>query len=217
MKSSGRVKQTVPKARQVIHDGVVYMSSYAVAFDEMEDPNLARLPDAIRARVPALHEELATRPEQATPEIIALIERYPRVPLFANFLTAAHAQAGDLPASEQAAQEAYRQHPEDLFARVNYADLLRRKGDQARVAEVFDHKFDLPQLYPKRRTFHASEFATFTGVIGLYLCDTGKREVAKQLHAVMNQLVPEHPASELLGSELLPRTFKRLFGWRLRR
>lgn len=211
-----RRRKTLPRSREISDGRTVYLSSYEVSYDAVDDPQLGPLPAKIRERIPEIYAQLAAAPQEAIPEIAALKERFPEVPLFATFLSVAYAQAGEMVKADEATAEAYEAHPDNLFTRVNYADLCRRRGELGKIPDVFGGKFDLQALYPQRRAFHISEFVSFTGVIGLYLCAVGRKELARRLHGVMLELAPDDDMTALLGSQLIASPFKRLFSWRFR-
>ena len=127
-----------------------------------------------------------------------------------NFLSVAYSRAGDRAQSEQTAMANYQHNPAYLFARVNYAEVCLARGDYAKVAEIFNHTFDLKRLYPKRRQFHISEFAGFMGVIGVYFFETGERTSAEQVYAVLRLVAPDHLFTQRLRRKLNPTLFRRL-------
>ena len=215
-KGVGKRRKTLPRSREISDGETVYLSSYEVGYDAVDDPQLRQLPAKLRERIPELYAQLSAAPQEAIPEIIALKERFPEVPLFATFLSVAYAQTGEMAKADEATAEAYEAHPDNLFTRVNYADLCRRRGELDKIPEIFQGTFDLQALYPQRRAFHISEFVSFTGVIGLYLCAVGRKELARRLHGVMLELAPDDDMTALLGSQLIASPFKRLFGWRFR-
>ena len=105
--------------------------------------------------------------------------------------------------AKQIALENYRRHPEYLFAKLIYAQLLLESGATEEFAEVFENKFDLSLLYPNRKVFHISEFVSFSGVIGLYYCEIGKLDSAEVIDKLLKKIVPNHPVTKTLEEKLL--------------
>ena len=60
---------------------------------------------------------------QAIPELERLVTTYPHIPTFANHLSIAYLAAGNQEQATALVREAYRRHPQYLFAKVNYANL----------------------------------------------------------------------------------------------
>jgi hypothetical protein len=124
----------------------------------------------------------------------------------------AHSRAGQRREAEAVAEENYRQNPEYLFARVNYAEVCLARGAHAQVAEIFAHTFDLRLLYPQRKRFHLSEVTNFMGVVGLYFLATGNRELAEHYESFLQEIAPEFPITRRLHKQLFPGLLRRL--WR---
>ena len=82
-----------------------------------------------------------------------------------NYLCSAYLAIGDRENSEAVALENYERHPNYLFAETNYARICLDKGDLERIPAIFNDKFDLKRLYPRRSRFHISEFVAFASVM----------------------------------------------------
>jgi hypothetical protein len=92
------------------------------------------------------------------------------------------------------AEENYRNNPDYLFAKINYAQFCLHVGDFDKIPEIFDGKYDLKLLYPRRKQFHVSEFAGFMAVMCAYLSVTGYKETARLFY---DSLLAVAPDSEL--------------------
>jgi tetratricopeptide (TPR) repeat protein len=188
----------------------VYLTEYTITSEPIEDTHYQRLPAHVKDAVERLHTLAQQRPHAAIPELLQWIEQYPTIPMLYNFLSVAYSHAGDREKSEQTAVANYQHNPDYLFARVNYAEICLARSDYAKVAEIFNHTFDLKLLYPKRSRFHISEFAGFMGVIGVYFLETGERDTAEKVYAVLRQAAPDHLFTQRLGRKLNPNLFQRL-------
>ena len=85
------------------------------------------------------------------------------------------------------------------------------KKDYAKIPEIFDHKFDLKLLYPKRNRFHITEVANFMGLIGLYFLAIGERGLAEKYNAALQEAAPDFPMAQKLRRALMPGLFARLW------
>lgn len=194
-----------PKALQP-----VVVSTYEVTYEPILDPAYRRLPDQVKADVERLNHEVQIRPRNAIGELEALLTQYPRLPQLYNYLVIAYAGIGEGEKAEAIAQAGIRVNPDYLFTRLNYAEFCLHRKEYAKVVEVLDHKFDLHQLYPKRKRFHISEVVNFMGVVGLYFYETQQRELAHQYYVILRKLDPTHPATRRLKRRLAPNLFDRL-------
>jgi len=106
----------VPTA-PVVHP--VVLSEYEITDEPLENRHIKKLPAQVQARIDDLYELAQHHPTQAITELERLVTTYPRVPTFSNYLSLAYLAAGDLEKTEACVREAYRRHPQYLFAKVN--------------------------------------------------------------------------------------------------
>jgi tetratricopeptide (TPR) repeat protein len=184
--------------------GRVYQFSYGITDKPLEDANFEKLPQSVRDTSERLYTLLGTRPNEAITELLKLIEKYPNIPMWYNYLCGAYSAVGDAKKSKEMALLNYQRNPDYLFARINYAEICLAEADYDKVAEIFDHKFDLGLLYPERKYFHVTEFAGFMGVLGVYYFLTGRRQIAKIVYESLNEVAPDHQMTLRLGRMLNP-------------
>ena len=175
--------------------GVVYVTEYEITFSPIQDRHYRRLPRRVKDAIERLHDEAQRRPHKAIPELLEWIEKYPNIPMLYNYLSVAYSLAGQREKSEAVSQENYRRNPDYLFARLNYAEVCLAKGEYEKIGEIFEHKYDLKLLYPKRKRFHISEVANFMGLIGVYFFETGEREAAEKYYEILQQIAPGYPST----------------------
>jgi hypothetical protein len=91
---------------------------------------------------------------------------------------------------------------------------LLAKKEYEKIPEVFEHKYDLRMLYPKRTKFHISEVAEFMGIMGLYFARINEREIAENYNEILQEIASDFPVAKALNRELHPgivtRALKRL-------
>jgi predicted Zn-dependent protease len=158
-------------------DALVY-TAYDITDEPLDNRDIKRLPSQVQARIDDLYELAQHDPRQAIPELERLVTTYPHIPTFANHLSIAYLAAGNQEKATALVREAYRRHPQYLFAKVNYANLCLQQGEIGKVPGIFDHACDLQQLYPHRTRFHVSEFIGFAWVMCRYFCTIGERKTA---------------------------------------
>jgi len=188
----------------------VQIVTYEITDAPILDRAYKRLPQEVKEAINRLHEVSQERPSEAIPELLDWIERYPNVPVFCNYLSVAYSLSGQRDKAEVMIEENYRRNPDYLFARMNYGELCLTRHDYDQIAEIFDRKFDLKLLYPKRNKFHVSEVVGFMGLLGAYFFETGRPEMAKKYYDVLKQVDPAHPYTKRLRRKLSPGLFQRL-------
>jgi tetratricopeptide (TPR) repeat protein len=180
------------------------LSEYEITEEPLENRHIKRLPSQVQARIDDLYELAHDDPAQAIPELERLVTIYPQVPTFLNYLSIAYLAAGDQENATAVVRDAYRRHPQYLFARVNYANLCLQQGEIGKIPGIFAHTFDLKQLYPQRTQFHVSEFTGFAGVMCRYFCAIGERETAALYYQMLKHVAPRHPMTRHAKRTLYP-------------
>ena len=184
-------------------DALVY-AEYDITDEPLDNRDIKRLPSQVQARIDDLYALAQHEPMQAIPALERLIATYPQVPTFYNYLSIAYLQSGDLEKTDACVREAYRRHPQYLFAKVNYANLCLQQGESEQVPGIFDHAFDLQQLYPHRKRFHVSEFTGFAEVMCRYFCAIGEQNTAILYYQMLKQVMPNHPMTKQAKRALYP-------------
>ena len=185
---------------------------YEVTTEPIQNRDYRIFPDRIKDKLDDLYDNIVhKKPDQTVvSELEDLISRYPKMPILYNYLSIAYMRLGDLENYEKSIKKNYQLNPDYLFARLNYAQLCDQQGEHEKIAEIFNHKFDLKLLYPKRKKFHISEVANFMGVIGSYFFKTGKRELAEKYYKVLAEFAYDYPTTRKLRKELYPGFFSRI-------
>jgi tetratricopeptide (TPR) repeat protein len=195
--SASRVPQPLPS------DALVY-AEYDVTDEPLDNRDIKRLPSQVQERIDDLYELAQHEPTQAIPELERLVMTYPHIPTFLNHLSIAYLAAGDQEQATAMVREAYRRHPQYLFAKVNYANLCLQQGEIEKVPGIFDHAFDLKQLYPHRKRFHVSEFTGFAWVMCRYFCAINEWETAALYYQMLKHVAPRHPMTKQAKRALYP-------------
>lgn len=177
-------------------------SSYSVTYRALEHESMRFLPAAVKARVRKLEQLLATKPKDTVEELQQLMASYPNVPVFWNFLYAAYTRLEKKGKAEEIVLEMYQKFPDYLYARLAYGHILLENKELEKFAEVFDNKFDLQLLYPKRKLFHISEFVLFNGLMGLYYTEIDQLDIARLIYKMLNYAAPNHPITKTLYSRI---------------
>lgn len=199
-----RLKKKKPAAhKKSLPDGTQLLE-YEITEEPIHDRAYSKLPGKVRDTLEEMHVLAQTRPREAIPELERLRQRYPHIPAIYNYLSVAYTQAGETEKGTAIIRENYEKNSDYLFAKVNYAQVFLHQKNYDKVAEIFDHTFDLSLLYPNRRRFHISEYMGFMGVVANYHIGTGEREIAEHIYEMMKQIQPKHPYTRQLRRELHP-------------
>ncbi len=187
-------------------------SSYQITYDALPHESIEKLPIPVQDRAEELHELAQTQPLRVIAPLLDLIEKYPDVPVFYNYLTAVYEMTGQRKKTAAIIEKAYQKHPDYIFAKTNYAIQCLRNKTPEKISDIFDHKLNLKLLYPHRQVFHIAEFASFKTVMVLYHLAIGQREVAKKYFKILQELEPNHYLTKTVRDQLYPNIFRKFWG-----
>ncbi len=192
---SKRVSKATKRLRKRIKQASgkkVRLVNYKITYDAIVEPNFSRLPEQVKSRIAEIHKVLKTESAGSViPELIELIKKYPNVPVLHNFLCVAYSATEQMDKLEEVAMQLYKNFPDYLFGRLNYANICMMRREYEKIPEIFDHTFDLRQLYPDRDEFHISEFVTFMGIVGEYYFYNGNRDQAQKIYELLKGVAPD--------------------------
>ncbi len=210
-----KIKNTDSHMQHIPKDAELRISEYEITDEALENPYIKKLPRSARKKAGLLSEKLYdmvfTQPERAVERLKEAIKEYPEIPQFSNYLMIAYLKTGQIRECDNITKKNYTKFPDYLFAKLNYAEYCLRKNEFNKIPAIFDHSFDLKELYPKRNTFHISETVGFYGTIGLYFCETGQKQEAELCYRFLRQLDPKHEKTRRMKKRLYPSVFSKLF------
>jgi len=190
-------------------DRHIIPTEYEITYDAIEDKSLKKLPSNIRDNIKELYYSALKRPKEIIPRLKELIKKYPDVSVFQNYLSAAYWSLGDTKKADEVVIEGYKRHPDYLFAKINYAQICLHNKEFEKIPEIFDNKFDLKALYPKRNKFHYTEFVGFMYTICQYFIGIGEWDDADVYYKILKKIAPWNKKTRMLKRILYPSISKR--------
>lgn len=194
-----------------------YLTEYKVVFEKKEGSlQMQKMRKSATGYFEMLYLAVQEDPKQHFEDLKKFQQEHSHVPEIASLLIYAYLRLKKKKQAELLTELTWKQHPDHLVARINYADQLIRLGKKERVEEIFKGCFDLNLLYPEKKSFHFSEFRGFMTVMGFYHLTMKQREKAEECYELAFQVDPLHPSVASLEKALsksLPRFIKicRLF------
>lgn len=197
-----RMKRAAEKGLE--RGDLAFVNGYEITYLPTRDDWYARLPQEARAGIARLHgaiqeEELT---DETLHELERLVEKYPYAPVFYNYLTVVYARRGMHDEAERTTDEVLRRFPDYLFARLNRAEKLLGEGDLDGVLAILGPGLELRGLYPRRRRYHVSEFASYHSIVARYELLRGNRARALAIFALLADVAPDSPTTHQLADRL---------------
>lgn len=185
-------------------------SEYRITFGPTVDRQIPRqLRDQIEEIFPLIQDD----PRQAVARLENLKELYPRVSLVSNHLIAAHGRLGNKEICRELIERNYRENPDYLFSKINYAQMCLQADQPEKIPEIFEEKYDLKLLYPRRNEFHVTEFSGFAGVMSVYFSIIGQKDAAKMYYDTLLQVVPDSEITAFARRFIKPSLVDKLRFW----
>lgn len=177
-----------------------------------DNPDLIPSNQQYSRRTLDLIDKMHAETLRGTPRVIrrlkSLIERYPNVLQFKNYLTVAYNAAGNVDKAFAYNQQIVKEHPDYLFAKTNLASQYLESDQAEKVPEILGEELTLPALYPERKIFHTSEFLNFYWIVGRYYAAVEELDKAEEALEMMQQIDHKHEITIQFSKRLLLKRMK---------
>jgi hypothetical protein len=149
------------------------------------------------------------RSKNAIPILEDLVDKYPEIVQFRNYLAMAYSGVRDHENSRKVIIQLHQDEPDYLFGKLNYAELCLSDGDIGKVPEIFGGHYDLHALYPDRDEFHISEVMSFFAIMCRYFIAKGESDKAGSYFKIMQDIDPDHRITKVVEKEMSPGLFSK--------
>lgn len=95
--------------------------------------------------------------QEGLKQLKKLIDRYPNVPQFKNYLTVWYQVRGNLQKAREVNKKTLQKHPDYLYAKVNLAHEYLDNKQPEKVVELLGEGIEIKQMHPEREEFHITE------------------------------------------------------------
>ncbi len=184
--------------------------NYEVTYEALRNKYLEKLPWKIRETMEELFYSVNKNPKKTIEEYGKIKRKYKNNPVLLNYLATAYSYDRNIEKAKEIVIKNYEKNREYLFAKINYSQICLEDGNYEKIHEIFDGKFELKLLYPKRHVFHIDEFLNFNSIMGLYFYRIGKIEQAKLYYNMLKKIEPRNIHTKRLKKLLYPSIFRRL-------
>lgn len=152
------------------------------------------VPPELSKLLGTLAMECQTRKDQLLiDKLTNLIVKYPTIPMLKNYLSVAYKLQDNIQKAREVNQWILAEHPDYLFARLNYAHTCIEEGALDKVPEILGEAMEIKQLYPERETFQLAEVMAFLALAVRYYAATENLELAENRLALMEKIDPNYP------------------------
>jgi tetratricopeptide (TPR) repeat protein len=158
------------------------------------DPELADHKLKYSAEIEEILQEAYFLAQKAKPQsfnkLSRLIERYPHIPAFKNYLMVFYANRGKADKARAMNERIVREHPDYLHGKLNLASSYIDKEQYDKALEILGETLELKYFYPNREVFHFNEFESYNGVVIQYLTATDRLDEAADRLDMLEKAFP---------------------------
>lgn len=126
----------------------------------------------------------------------SLSRKYPRTPIFKNFLSAVYQENGNSSQAYAVNKWIVKEHPDYLFGKINLAVELLAKEQPEEIPSILGETMEISELYPERKKFHLEEVIGFHTVSVQYFLAIDEIEQAEMRVKLLEDLDPNHPKTQ---------------------
>lgn len=174
--------------------------SYNITFDALPNPYI---PKKLEEKTEQLFNLCMEQPAEAISELKRLLEIYPDNAVLLNWLSGAYYATNNDQEAEKIVLQNYTLNPGYLFAKCAYAfNRMNKHESYDEIPTIFNHKFNLKDLYPERDVFHFGEERTFCMVMGLYFAHKQEFQTANLYKQIIHTIDPDHAAMEAIEAKI---------------
>ena len=173
--------------------GSLVYSEYKIVFDNEEINKKNGITPEIKKLLEKTIKKVLNKKKNVEEELILLIQKYPDIPQFKNYLSTHYSLNDRLDKAFEINHRIVKEHPDYLFGKINLAMEYLEKGEFEKIPEILGEALELKSLYPEREEFHIEEVMSFYNVSVLYFVETGNIEAAETRFKVMYDLDKENP------------------------
>lgn len=153
----------------------------------------------IQEIIEEIHPDVEKGRKYMIQKLQKLIAKYPKVPIFKNFLTIVYRQRGEMEKAFKLNQSLQKEHPNYFFGKINLAAEYLISQEFHKIPEILGEEMELQDLYPDRDTFHIGEFISFYQISGLYYLYTDDLEQAEIRLEMLQEIDKDNPKVEDLA------------------
>jgi hypothetical protein len=127
-----------------------------------------KVSDELRNEATDLYYEVQKHPAKSIPAIQKLIEEFPDVQIFYDYLMCAYFLDDEDAKALEVATILSKKFPDFVFGKMAYIELCLAAGNLSRVGEYLNDKYTYQEIFPSKGVFHIMEIIQFNFTMGKY-------------------------------------------------
>ncbi|MDQ3020026.1 MAG: DUF1186 domain-containing protein [Bacteroidota bacterium] len=174
------------------YDSMV-LTRYKITSNPSELDNLFAITPEIKELIKSTFKKVVNKKKNADKDVLQLIEKYPHIPQFKNYLALFHSLKGNLDKAIEINHLILKEHPEYLYGKINMAITFLGSHQVSKIPELLGDAMEIKSLYPDREIFHVEEVMSFYEVAVDYFVETKDIEQAEIRLKIMKDIELDNP------------------------
>ena len=168
--------------------GSLILTGYKIVFSPDELDKESGITPELRKLLEITIKKVLNKKRNVKDDILKLIEQYPHLPQFKNYLSTYYSYNDELEEAFKINQQIVKEHPDYFFGKINLAMEYLSKKKFEKIPEILGEAMEIKSLYPNREVFHIEEVMSFLKVAAEYFVETGNIEAAESRLKIMEDL-----------------------------
>ncbi len=164
------------------------LTGYKIVFSPDELDKESGITPELRKLLEITIKKVLNKNRNVKDDILKLIEQYPHLPQFKNYLSTYYSYNDELEEAFKINQQIVKEHPDYFFGKINLAMEYLSKKKFEKIPEILGEAMEIKSLYPNREVFHIEEVMSFLKVAAEYFVETGNIEAAESRLKIMADL-----------------------------
>lgn len=145
------------------------ISTLTITGDSRKSDSPYQFSDEIEDLIRLTYQRINNKRINNPGKLLELIEKYPQVPAFKNYLVIFYIQKGKNAKARETNRWLLKEHPGYLFGKLNLCAEYLEDNRLEEIPNMLGEYLDLGELYPDRKIFHAGELKSFFNIAIRYL------------------------------------------------
>lgn len=140
--------------------------SFSINWDSLSTRR--KITSEMKDEVFELYYDVQKKPKDAIERLLKLIEDYPDISIFYNYLENCYRELDETEKWKEIAGQTVKKFSDLMFGKISQIELALEAKDLSKIPDIIDNKYDFRLLYPEKATFHIVEVICFNYAMGKY-------------------------------------------------
>ncbi len=163
----------------------------------------------IQKHLEKIYTDVLKRKASVYERLQKYIQRYPKVPIFKNYLTTYYMLQNNPAKAYECNRWVLKKHPKYLFATINLGNEYIAKQEYDKVEKLFGEEFLIQNTFSDREEFHIDEIISYYIVVIKYYFEIDDPDSSELIIKMLYELDPYHHKLDVIEGIRMNYNFKK--------